>query len=275
MTTWLLLLLASGSLLAQPAPPMGPRVQALDQYPGWVAVDSRITPLIGAVAESSLFQWPAPRVHDFLNLIVRSGGNLLLAPLPAPESAQPDPWLSLHNLLEWTAQRRIVLFLDSDGRPESLQDKARQMAAAFPHVLFAGAAKGAPVRASSVEAFWRALLSGAPRVALDLWTAETRNTLRAARMISSFTPIWEYTANDAVLLDRSVPAYAAARREESYLVYLPKGGSVSLAASEFPHAVVWICLDTAELEGHARPVAGGIIPLTAPDSRHWLALISR
>lgn len=271
------LLLLTLPLFAQPQPQRPAFLQRIDNAPGWYAVDGRILPLVGAVADRALLTWPDQRVRDFLDTVARSAGNLLVvappAQLPAAEPTEADPWLRFQRLLDWTAQRRIAVSLQTSGRPEPVIARARELAVNRPHVLLDDAP---PKRAATVEAFWRALLEGSPQIAFETWNFEARSSVRAARMIGSFTPVWEYKPNDALLLDRtSAPAYAAARGEDSYLVYLPKGGTISLAAADVPHAIVWICLDTAELEGHARPTAGGIIQLAAPDSRHWLALVSK
>jgi hypothetical protein len=216
-------------------------------------------------------------VRDFLDLVARSGGNLLVltppAELPAPEPTVTDPWLRLQRVLQWTGQRRIAVAWRSEGLAEAVLDKVRELSGQHTHVITPAKP---PVVAPAVEPFWRALLEGAPVAAVSVWSMEGRSAVRAARMMGSFTPLWEYRPDDSLLLDRtSAPAYAAAKGQDSYLVYLPKGGTVSLAAAESPHAIVWICLENAELEGHARPTAGGIIPLAAPDSRHWLALVSK
>lgn len=274
MTRLTLSLALSLPLLAQPKAPGF--LQPVEAHPGWYAVDGRVTPLIGAAADPALLSWPDQRVRDFLDTVARSGGNLIAvtapADLPPEEATETDPWLRLQRLVQWTALRRIVLAIDCESRPEPVQARVRQLAAEAGHVLLSPA----PARAPTVEAFWRALLNGSPLTAFDTWNFEARNSVRAARMISSFTPVWQYRPNDALLLDRtSAPAYAAAKDEESYLVYLPKGGTITLAATDIPHAIVWICLDTAEIEGHARPTPGGLIPLAAPDSRHWLALVSK
>jgi hypothetical protein len=273
MTRLALIVLSCLPLLAQPRPGF---LQPVEAHPGWYAIDGRVTPLIGAAADPALLSWPDQRVRDFLDTVARSGGNLIAvtppAEPPAAEAAETDPWLRFQRLLNWTSQRRIVLAVSAASRPEPVQAKVRELAAAAAHVLLTPS----PVHAPTVEAFWRALLSGSSVIAFNTWTFEARNSVRAARMISSFTPVWQYRPNDELLLDRnSAPAYASAKAEESYLVYLPKGGTVTLAAADMPHAIVWICLDTAEIEGHARPTPGGLIPLAAPDSRHWLALVSK
>jgi hypothetical protein len=141
----------------------------------------------------------------------------------------------------------------------------------------AAAAHAAGLRA--IDHFWHWLLAGTPSVVFDAPSgglpAGGAATLRTARMIGAFTPLWEYVPRDDLLLEApETGAFAASRRAESYLVYLPQGGEVALAAADTPHAVVWISVDTAEVEGHAIPVDGGIIPLRAPDQRRWLALVS-
>lgn len=237
---------------------------------GWWRMDGRVALLAGTVPSDDPLNWPDDRVQAYMNSLLRASASLTgLVVKPEADPAR------LESFLTAAAQRRIAVALTLPPEPSvEIQAVVRK----FGNVLDPSRQPPAIVSGEDVTGqFWQAVLSG--RSALLMATEFkplVSASLRVARMISAWTPLQEYAPANDLLLDRtSTPAFASARGDRSYLVYLPKGGSVSLATTDAPHAIVWICIDTSEVEGHAIPVAGGIVPLSAPDSRAWLAIVSK
>jgi hypothetical protein len=133
----------------------------------------------------------------------------------------------------------------------------------------------------AIERFWRNLLAGCassrfhrPESGLGL-NHKAQAAIRSARAVESLVRFWELApASDLLSGRRPNTAYAAARPDEAYVVYLPSGGGIGLDVPAGSHAITWIDCE----KGERGPTVAGIrragsVELTAPGSGNWLAVV--
>lgn len=137
-----------------------------------------------------------------------------------------------------------------------------------------------------IERFWRNVIGGAASVRFHRppsgigLSEEAQVHLRSARLFGERFDVFRATpdAESRLLTERNPnEAYLTAVPEEQYAVYFPDGGSVGVNLTEAPGAYALHWLDIADSTwGAPETVAGGrIVQLTAPESGHWIALLTR
>jgi hypothetical protein len=133
-----------------------------------------------------------------------------------------------------------------------------------------------------IERFWRHILAGLASVRFHRpdsghgLNARAEASIRAARKMETLVKAWEVTPQTGLLSARDpAEAYAAADLGKRYIVYLPKGGAVRLAAVAGAYELIWINVDSGEWGPSARVSAQGPLELTAPGTGNWIAVLKR
>lgn len=138
----------------------------------------------------------------------------------------------------------------------------------------------------AVERFWRGLLGGAASIRFHRPPSGiglnelARANLRSARLLLAEFDLIRATpdAESALLTERSEQeAYLSYIPGRQYALYFPDGGGVRLDLREHGQEfhLRWLEVLTNQWQ-EAPPVkGGGLIPLRAPGSGHWVALLSR
>jgi hypothetical protein len=133
-----------------------------------------------------------------------------------------------------------------------------------------------------LERFWRHILCGVaaarfhrPDSGLGL-NAKAEAALRAARKMETLVKAWELAPQAAPLRTRDgSAAYAAAARDQAYVVYFPMGGTVQVDAAPGKYAARWINASTGEWGPSARVAVQDRLELTAPGPGHWVAVLKK
>jgi hypothetical protein len=133
-----------------------------------------------------------------------------------------------------------------------------------------------------IERFWRHILAGLasarfhrPDSGLGL-NDKAEAAVRSARKMESLVKAWQLSPRSELLLDRMEnSAYAAAEPGKAYVVYLPAGGSVSLAVEPGKHEVKWIDVNHGDWGPSERATSNAPLRLTAPGGGHWVAVVLR
>jgi hypothetical protein len=134
-----------------------------------------------------------------------------------------------------------------------------------------------------IERFWRHLLAGAasmrfhrPDSGLGL-NDKAVAAIRAARKCESKIPLWLVHPANALLSDREAnEAYLAAYAGQSYAVYFPAGGEVSVdvSAAKGPLVAHWIDIASGEW-GPIQDIHGQEkISLAPPGKGNWAVAIT-
>jgi hypothetical protein len=143
-----------------------------------------------------------------------------------------------------------------------------------------------------VERFWRNIIGGSASARFHRPDAGNglndlaKASIQAARLLEQRIKFWDITPHMGLLSDRaSNEAYLAAKPGESYAVYFPNGGSVSLDLTGAPgaFAITWISVamgrivESSQHGGYRlmdKMIEGGrIVKLQAPYKGGWVAAI--
>ncbi len=134
----------------------------------------------------------------------------------------------------------------------------------------------------AIERFWRHLLAGAasirfhrPPSGLGL-NHKAVACIQAARKLEAKIPLWTVKPANRLVAER-LPnqAYLAARPGHSYVLYLPKGGTVRVDLSDVAGElqIYWIEIATGNWGPQQSIDGAGKRPLTAPEGGNWVAAI--
>lgn len=131
-----------------------------------------------------------------------------------------------------------------------------------------------------LERFWRHILAGfaavrfhRPDSGLGL-NEKARSAIQAARKLESLIKMWELSPREDLLSEREEnEAYLAGSSGKAYALYFTDGGSIRLETPPGHYAVHWISLHENGPSGHLTPESDGRMPLAAPGSGHWLAVV--
>jgi hypothetical protein len=133
-----------------------------------------------------------------------------------------------------------------------------------------------------LERFWRNLLGGSAacrfhRPTSGIGLNETAQAcIRAARIAEGMVPFWKLKPRMDLLRHRAEnSAYLATAPGRAYVVFLCRGGKVTLDLSEARTALSldWIEIGTGCVRQHAPVDGGSIVRLAAPDEAPWVAVI--
>jgi len=136
-----------------------------------------------------------------------------------------------------------------------------------------------------IERFWRHLLAGAaairfhrPKAGLGL-NDKAVAAIKAARKLESIIPLWKINPKNDLLSNREKnEAYLAANyKENSYALYFPAGGEVTIDLSSAKGVlnIRWININSGEW-GPTKKITGGKkIKIKSPGKENWVAAISK
>ena len=141
---------------------------------------------------------------------------------------------------------------------------------------------GTPV--DGVERFWRNLIAGSascrfhrPGGGIGL-NDVAKACIGAARKVESLVKFWDVEAHMELLTDRREDeAYVAARPGRQYILYFTKGGAVGLDLKKHPgrYRLSWVNIQSGRWGDKGDVTGGGVLTVTAPDNRPWVAVIVR
>lgn len=131
-----------------------------------------------------------------------------------------------------------------------------------------------------VERFVRHILAGfaaarfhRPDSGLGL-NPKAQTAIRAIRKLETAIKPWELSIIDGLLANREANGpYAAGKHGSHYVVYFPRGGSVSVHSGSGSFAVRWIDLNKGEWGPETKLRAAGAVELTAPGEGNWLGVL--
>ncbi len=136
-----------------------------------------------------------------------------------------------------------------------------------------------------VERWWRHLVGGAAAVRFHRpdsglgFTRKAQASIRAARRVEALVPSWwEMRPAQELLGDREDnEAYVRAAPGKAYVLFLPDGGSVTLAttAAGAAYTLHWVNIQTGEEDSSGRVAGGDRIPIRAPGGGPWAGVLVR
>ena len=133
-----------------------------------------------------------------------------------------------------------------------------------------------------IERWWRHVIGGAasarfhrPPSGLGLSPLSVAS-VRAARRLESLVRFWEIEAANHLLSEREAnEAFLAAQPGHAYALYFTNGGRVGLDlrdhAGQF--SLSWIDIRTGDWGPSSDHDGGKVVPIEAPGSGHWLAVL--
>lgn len=133
-----------------------------------------------------------------------------------------------------------------------------------------------------LERFWRNIVGGLAsarfhRPDSGLGLSETAQVhLRAARLVTDAAPLFEGTPGLELLGERAPnETYLNAIPGKQYVLYFPDGGAVTLdlAAASGTFRVRWMEASTATWHPGETVSGGAVVPLRAPGTGHWVAVL--
>lgn len=138
--------------------------------------------------------------------------------------------------------------------------------------------------ATVIPNFWRTLLGGGasarfhrPDNGIGL-NASARACIAAARKVESVIPFWEVEPAQHLLSQRDDnEVYLAAKPNRQYVLFFPKGGSVSvnLIESKEKFLLRWVNISTGAWGEDAEIVGGKQVTVAAPSADPWAAVMTR
>ena len=178
-------------------------------------------------------------------------------PLPIGDSPQNSPAVDWFNKVEKSSRTIPVAF---DESTRNLTSDERDM---FRHIAWSIYTGGA-----NFEVFTR--LSGSSYLDFDLILEDL---VRARKYIDDLS-FWEIRPNNELLL--SGDGYVFTQLGETYLVYLPDGGSISLdlSGSDSVFDAEWFNPRSGAIQSIGYVSGGASHGFSAPDSLDWVLLLN-